>query len=248
MANDDVLQQVRSWLEKQGFVFEMEVARYFLPHCKYADAGHQYIDPVSGKVRETDLFCAWHTSGPHGVLHSVYLVVECKNTTAPWVFFCDSLKGEIGGRPRRSAGELERCDYCDRNFDRLFDIDPYRTQYAYAITEKRSDRATRDLAREAILSVVSASIAAVRHSEQFDEVNYVHHAVEVVPLVVTRSPLVACRLDKFGIPELFEVERCWVRQSHESVEDPVGVLVLTFDSLHRFVDDFTAVMRAAEMA
>ena len=87
-----MLQDVQSWLDQHGYVLEMEVARELMLHSRNVVQGDQCIDPVTGKLREIDVLCSWGDPTPaKDAYHSVQMVVECKNTTAPWVAFQDDL-------------------------------------------------------------------------------------------------------------------------------------------------------------
>ena len=84
VSDDEMLQAVQSWLDQHGYVLEMEVARELIPHCSYVVQGSQYIDPVTSKLRETDIFCSWSDAESNAdFYHSVDMVIECKSTTAP---------------------------------------------------------------------------------------------------------------------------------------------------------------------
>ena len=170
MSNDKVLEDVRSWLDQHGYVLEMEVARAMIPHCQYVAQGEQYVDPVTGKLRETDVFCSWGTakrSAP-GIYHALDMVIECKSTNAPWVaFFGGSKYIESGLFPYLMTGNWSCCHLCDEIEALLLGLGPgIDAPDAYSITEKRSDRSTRDHAREAGLAVTSAAIAKVNNAAE----------------------------------------------------------------------------------
>jgi hypothetical protein len=57
VSDDEMLEDVRSWLDQHGYVLEMEVAQEFMSHCEYVIQGDQYIDPMTSKLRETDVCC-----------------------------------------------------------------------------------------------------------------------------------------------------------------------------------------------
>jgi hypothetical protein len=101
VSDDEILQDVRTWLNQLGYVLEMEVARELLPCCSYVIQVEQYIDPVTAKLRETDIFCAWSDAEPkQDTYHSINMVIECKSTTAPWIaFFGGSADIWEGGFP-----------------------------------------------------------------------------------------------------------------------------------------------------
>ena len=88
VTSDKIIQDVRSWLNQHGYVLEMEVAKALIPICSYVEQGEQYIDPITGKLRETDVFCSWRDpKHAPGTFHSLNMIVECKSTNAPWIAF-----------------------------------------------------------------------------------------------------------------------------------------------------------------
>jgi hypothetical protein len=250
MPDDKVLQDVRSWLSQHGYVLEMEVARELIPHCSYVAQGEQYVDPVTGKLREIDIFCSWGGAKDKiGVHHSVEMVIECKNTTAPWVaFFGGSPSVEGGILPNLVDGkEWMDCIRCDEIQTPLFDLaHAAGASIAYAITEKKNEKGGKDLAREAVLSVTSASIAHVHAAEEFREASPVHYSLNVLPLVVTKSPLVACSLSESGDVNLSHIDRCRVFSTHEKWDSlPIGVFVINIEVFRRFVTEIASMCRRA---
>lgn len=243
MPDDELLQVVRSWLDQHGYVLEMEVARELMPHCSNVIQGEQFTDPTTGKLRETDVLCAWEDEEHReGVSHVVEMVVECKSTTAPWIaFFGGSTEIDPSLFPYFTSGQWQDCVLCN-DLDELYRLGPGDgARTAYAVTEKRNRKSERDHAREAILSVTSASIAEVRQGESFQDASPVHYSVRVLPLVVTKSPIVSCSLNDDGNVILSRINSCWALSIHEKRDMPVRVLVVTYPAFKNFVAELTAV-------
>jgi hypothetical protein len=251
MSNDRVLEDVQSWLNQHGYVLEMEVARQLIPHCSDVAQGEQYIDPVTGKLRETDIFCSWGDRErlKKGTSHSLYLVIECKNTNAPWVAFFGGSEGSGGVFPYLIDGEWVNCARCDEIDQPLAGLGPGgNAPNAYSITEKRSDKSSRDHAREAVLAVTSASIAAVHDAEQYRKSNLVHYSLRVFPIVVTKSPLVACSLNDSGDVILSHMNSCWVSNVHEKWDNQVQVMVITAEAFSGFIARFATYRSSVGLA
>jgi len=79
------IQNIKNWIEKNGYPFEMLVAKSF------KDAGFQisqsvlFKDEETGKYRETDII-AHETKNIENVWFNVSFIIECKKSTdKPWV-------------------------------------------------------------------------------------------------------------------------------------------------------------------
>jgi hypothetical protein len=46
MSDDELLENVRTWLDQNGYVLEMEVALGLMPHCSYVVQGCKYSEIV----------------------------------------------------------------------------------------------------------------------------------------------------------------------------------------------------------
>jgi hypothetical protein len=168
------------------------------------------------------------------------MVVECKSTTAPWVAFfggsmSDALFPYVIDKPRTD------CPRCEEIANGIYELGPADTApKAYAITEKRSGRSGTDHAREAVLSVTSASIAKMQEADESRRGYTGHYSWRVLPLVVTKSPIVSCSLNDNGNVSLLLTPNCWVSVVHEKSDFPVLVLVITYAAFHEFVTELMA--------
>lgn len=232
-----LIADVREWLEKGGFVLEMQVARALGGWGAVVDQGFRYSDPVTGKEREGDLR-AWVTLSRGEPLHRLHVFAECKATAAPWVFFVGERSDTVG--PWQPGQHTDpHCEICSATLSAARSMGrPLHA--AYAVSEKRNANAP-DHAYQAVQQVASAVIA-----EYGDEIHWGGHdmllmdATEVaVPIVVTTSPLVACALDHGGDVVMEEVDRIIVKLPRAEVPPEIGsglhVTVVRFSALGSFL-------------
>jgi len=187
-----ILSDVRSWLEREGYVLEMEVARLLVAAHASVTQGARYTDPETGKDREIDVVA--FTQEPEEICqsHNLKFLVECKSTTAPWVFFLD------GGHERPAGGVLFGDQYCRKCFSIGSSLGLFREELpmAYAVTEKRSGGG-QDHAYQAVQQAASVVFAEFGLTPSWDghaEPGAASGSLFAVPIVVTRSPLVTCEL------------------------------------------------------
>lgn len=89
---------IRDAIDRSGYVLELRICPVFEDYGFHVESSAQFEDQDTGKSRELDLH-AWHwdfhndrdhPTIPNFVLSdhiNTDIVVECKNTTAPWVLF-----------------------------------------------------------------------------------------------------------------------------------------------------------------
>jgi hypothetical protein len=74
-------------LRKSGYTLELRVAaKLRKTDAVYVAHTRQYVDRVTGKVRESDVVACWRANRGNDSVF-VYLVIECKNKPSPWVVF-----------------------------------------------------------------------------------------------------------------------------------------------------------------
>ncbi len=168
MSDEQIRSEVSHWLQQKGYVLEMEVARRLLTNPRkegsYAyivSRGVSYIDPIEGKVRETDL--TWNLGKSFSGHHScrAVFVIECKNSSAPWVVFSDAQSTTVYPVEKDTVADCNICRTLKLPFYlacALEDPRHFPGDLAYNIVEKRN-KDGKDLAREAILSSVSAAVS-----------------------------------------------------------------------------------------
>jgi hypothetical protein len=244
MSDDELMHDVRNWLNQNGYVLEMEVARELMPHCSLVVQGFQFNDPITDKLRETDVFCEWMSTNGD-IEHSIEMVIECKSTTAPWIAFYGGSKGfQDAPFPFRMLGEYADCSVCD-DIDVLFSLGPgSEAPIAYSILEKKSAKSDRDLAREAVLAVTSTAVSVTRDIENDFEKKQrgqVHVGSTILPVVVTRSPIFACSLDQAGEVNLSRADSCWVHALHEKHDLSIRVLVINYSAFKTLVTELVEI-------
>lgn len=242
--NDEMLQDVQSWLSQNGYVLEMEVAQAFLPSCSQVTQGRQYIDPVSNKLRETDVFCCWNVYGSSGP-HVVEMAIECKSTTSPWIAFFGASKeaNEMARYPSQITAKSPDCREC-RELRSFYDIGPGKsTPIAYSITEKKSAKSDKDLARDAVLAVTSAAVGILREVENDQPGSTAHYSYRILPVVITKSPIVACSLAGDSEIGLSRINSCWISTFHETrdIGKPILGLVVNHASLGPFAAEVSGI-------
>jgi hypothetical protein len=242
MSDDQVLQDVRNWLNQNGYVLEMEVAQQLLAHCPIVVQGLEYIDPITDKLRETDVYAAWISQDYAD--HFLELAIECKSTSAPWIaFYGGSRSAQDAIFPFHVTGNSKGCNMCD-SFDDFYSLGPgTETQIAYSIMEKKTAKGDRDLARDAVLAVNSAAVSSTLGVESRfgnEPTEDVHRSFMVLPTVVTKSPIFACSLDAVGQVDLSRVDSCWVLSHHEKLDLPIRTLVINYTAFKTFVWELAA--------
>lgn len=88
--SDDLEVRVRSWLNKQGFPLEMEVASIAKEAGFDVGQSESYLDPQTGEAREIDLILSkgGFTNASDSGYMTYKLYVECKSSKdKPWLLF-----------------------------------------------------------------------------------------------------------------------------------------------------------------
>ena len=239
-----LLQDVRQWLEGGGYVLEMRVAREVAKRTNIVWQSYTYVDPVTEKEREADvgayvILCEW---GEH--LHGARLVIECKQTEAPWVVF----QGHPGGNGGMSPFDCidDHCEACVALEDGLSEIRRALPD-GYAIKEKRSEKEAKnsgkDHAYEAVQQAVNVTLSG-RLAAPEDLPVQGHPEPNVatgftMPIVVTTSALVLARLNDAGEVELEPTSRASVLVARADLGDADGVdvIVVTEAELPALLDE-----------
>lgn len=87
MKKTDKIESIKSWINKNGYPFEMQVAKSFRKAGFEVSQSILYKDSETEKYRETDII-AFVTKSVNGVWFNLTFVIECKKTTdKPWIIF-----------------------------------------------------------------------------------------------------------------------------------------------------------------
>ena len=249
VTDERLISDVREWLENGGYILEMLVARSLQARNALVEQGYRYRDPVTGQEREGDIsgFSVFPDfPSVDDVPHGYSLMVECKNTTAPWVLFSGSKFGSGSWTP--SYNFDENCHLCSGMDWRYLKL---RSQMprAYAITQKGARSDGKDSAYEAVQQVTSAVLGRYAHDQRAGHHDASTAADMAIPVVVTQSPLVVCSLDHDGQVALSVQERVLLHVPRIDVPSPeaggLDVMVLNFAGLEEFLNDVDDVKAAA---
>ena len=90
---------IRKWLTKVGYPFELEAGRALRDAGWEVEQGHLYRDPLEDKTREIDVYARLAVgSRDPPVAAKVSLAVECKSSTdKPWIIFTSYQTGPLAG-------------------------------------------------------------------------------------------------------------------------------------------------------
>ncbi|HML03981.1 MAG TPA: hypothetical protein VK487_11505 [Candidatus Bathyarchaeia archaeon] len=102
---DNVIKKILSDMDKQGFPLEVQVTEILKTHGWIVDNQEAYFDAEAGKQRTVDIasvkdfevmpYALWKKY-PHRWAFQVRLIVECKKSIKPWVFYAsDTDKKQI---------------------------------------------------------------------------------------------------------------------------------------------------------
>jgi hypothetical protein len=85
----DVKTRLGEWINREGFPYEMRVARAFQKAGFWVTQSDYYDDPETKTRREIDVVAMFHRSF-NGVVLRVEFVIECKSSKdKPWLLFCE---------------------------------------------------------------------------------------------------------------------------------------------------------------
>jgi hypothetical protein len=241
-VSKDQENEIRDWLEKSGYPLEMEVARTFRKNTiLHVDQSWHYIDPTTGDLRQADVVA--NIAGPisfGGESHphvAVFLTVECKSTTAPWVVLKDQPRvfppdeePFLSWVPHTIDDSLLRGIVEERrNSSRRMPIFDFLSP-GYEVCEKRNtDKGKLDPAYAAVRQAASAAFGILGEVSS-DVVTGI-----AIPVVVTKSPLFEATLNGEG-----EVVVRKAQRSSVEVRMPKGhalVHIVSSDFLRPFVED-----------
>jgi hypothetical protein len=236
----ELIDDVRVWLERGGYVLEMQVARIMRARNAMVEQGYRYTDPQTGQEREGDVTASIHRLEGSDHIHGYELLVECKATQSPWVVFLGRSDWANAWHPRQLFSlHCEECLDLAMNYNDFLREAPT----GYAMTEKRVLKG-KDHAYEALQQVTSSAISRFPETPAWQEEQHANvddiKAIGV-PVVVTESPLITCSLNADGTVDLRErdrvtvfVPRIGLPQGHGG--DGIEVSVVRLSALETFMD------------
>lgn len=243
---DDLVGRVRTWLESEGYPFELRVGRVLREAQWDVFHGRHYTDPETGKLREIDIHAAFgpYVGNSHGVgMVSVHLVCECKvSVSKPWVVFTTS----IGDDSERLVGRLAPGEVASRVLAdatatgrRLFRTLCVGPRVGHALTRAFSDSKAGDPSGpySAVLGALSAaSVLSAKHESAGPRGESLAQWTSIyLPIVILNGPLFEFYLDDEGNEVLQNSDRVQVLAHRPSSEtDPVLVQIVASSGLVSF--------------
>lgn len=163
--------KIRDWINKNGYPFEMEVARIFQESGFQTSQSILYKDRISEKYRETDLI-AFMTKCINDVWVNLTFVVECKKTTdKPWIIFKNKKMYSLEGWKyphfaSKNAKKLINEILASDNFQHS-SIFPKTVESGYNIAVAFNEKS--DMAYQATQSIISTCEFLVNSSNNSDK-------------------------------------------------------------------------------
>lgn len=241
--------KVRRWLEMTGYPLEMRVAEAaWKVSPNFVTQGRNYVDPLSGAVRETDVIVGL-SSGERPASSHVYLVIECKSKPSPWVIFDDG--SDLVDNPEyhlsmalcRTAddglGLPSRARLRSRAFANGTLLKPSRTGHGLveALTPA-GKTGERNAAWDAVRASVSAAHGVLAGFDE-DQLRRSRSALVAFPVVVTSGGLFRAYLAG-GVPTLEEIDvGAVVVRLDRSVEE-TRCLIVTETALPKVLEEAAA--------
>jgi len=202
--SDQLAKKVRSWLESEGYPFELQVGRTFHEAGWDVFYGHHYSDPATSKLREIDVHASF---GPYvgdakgAGMVSVHLLCECKmSLSKPWVIFTSGASDDAARlvsclAPGEAASRVVT-DVLQRG-RRFFPTLSLGPRIGHALTRAFSNSKSGDPTGpySAVLSALTAASAlTAKHQSQAPS----SWTSIYLPTVIVNGPLFEFFLDEAG--------------------------------------------------
>lgn len=197
-----LIDNVREWLEGQGFSLEMRAAAAFRAAGFEVRQASHYLDPENSKSREIDVVAI--DPDYLGVI-GIHFAIECKSSKKPWVLLTSP--HTLSGYNRLFAfGVLSEkaSDALAEHLPDFIDTVPWLRKdgpAGYSFRHALSERP--DIAFSAAVSVAKACEYLVRPTDQ----QYAAPLGFAFPVIVVDTPLIACSLEDDGGLRLTEIEQ-----------------------------------------
>lgn len=102
--------EMKEAIRRSGYLFEQRIVPLLERHGYRATPNHIFADPEAGEAREIDVHAISGRAITDGFKNAIFpiLLIECKNLTAPLVFFTQDetplaiLAGEMWGARRET--------------------------------------------------------------------------------------------------------------------------------------------------
>jgi hypothetical protein len=223
-----VEEKIAEWLHTQGYPLEMAVASTLRQHFVVTQSDY-YLDPDTGKYRETDVVATAIRQLTQRPLRyfRITFTFECKTSEdKPWILFTGGKTPDLLDRIKERAASVGGRQILAALADdsraqglSIFDID---SPPAYGFTQAFTSG--QDRAYESVMSAAKAAAAMVDQADRFEPFHR-SYALIALPVVVLRGGLFAASLSKDGglsVAKISEGTLLWrnpiVSRSHTIVK------------------------------
>ena len=236
---DDLINELASWLGKQGYPLEMRVERICREAGFETTQGYYYQDPDTQVPRETDILASTLHERERWML-STTLVIECKLARdKPYILFSHAsppnpshswLYEPSSPLARRIIRRVLRIDKRDQ-------LAPFRlpSRTGYGLIQSFKDN-NKDTAFEALISVTKASDHLLKEVTA-SEIGLGPIAEIVIPVVAIDGRLFDCQLgndNELEIEEIVAGTMLWRRP--QGGRTGTIVRIITLQGLSSFVN------------
>lgn len=252
----DLLQRVRSDLDKQGYPLEMRTARAFEKLGWRVELGRLYTDSSTGKQRDIDVVASKSAEKDREALVTVEFVVECKQSRdKPWVGFASPVSTDrffmfdsvvTGELSARTLDALIASSDSSGEFFKPSGLVWHGISRAFGDSKDGDPTAPYAAVRGAVSASAALAAEAEERIEKLIDAKFAWPTI-TVPLVVVDGPMVQYTLDGDGNDSLALVRDAWVQTHHHNSSYLLAVRVVAFEALEEYLSDITPrVARLAE--
>lgn len=255
---EDVQTKVKRRLSETGYPLELRVAREARRHTKplFVSQSRQYVDPLSEKLRETDVVVCW-TAQTGANYRFLYLTIECKSKPLPWVVFDDGEGPTAGANarwewtvthefPKPWPSTVNFADYAQLN-ETLLRPSLVGTGVVEVDMGSSSPRGSRNAAWDAVQSAVAASHGVATDMDpenplpgtQWDSIR-----IAVFPVVVTSGALFRGFLSPDGELEVEPIDRGEVLVRSSTDVELTRCIIVTERALPELLNDSKETVKA----
>lgn len=235
-------EQIRKWLETQGYPLEMMVARLFRANRFRIVQSEYYKDADTGAQRETDI-TARVDHEFDGLLVRIEFVIECKSTPEkPWVLFTGGRgladPARVAQRAASRLGSKALMQLCQRKDIQDLALFRMHEHSAYGMTQAFTTG--NDVTFASATSVSKATSAEIAEVNEYSSVASPVCLI-VIPLIVINAELAEAYLDDGGELVVARTNSGTLTWRHQLVGEPHTIIrVMRLQEVESYAADMFA--------
>jgi len=206
--------KIRTWLDKQGYPFEMRVAKAFEKSGFYIEVSKYYKDLDENKHREIDVVAtnSVMVNENHRVMLNIIFTCECKNSSdKPWLLLSsDSHEKKFDGdatsfRHANHYGHVALLALSVEGVAKTNRLLMHRENLGFSLVRAFGEQS--DMAYKAIMSASRAAKGMAKYSDEYYNKLRVFSMDIYFPVVVITGRLFKCTLGASDSIELSEINQ-----------------------------------------